>query len=395
MQIRPLRPEDAEQVFHLRVAAFSSAAQVDFDEAEIYIPDEHRIVAVDDRRVVGHLGMWPFRQAFMGCAVPMGGVAAVVVADDRRGTGIGSRLLAAALDHMSDAGMAISSLYPSTPVPYRRWGWEFAGVHIRRRVATRDLLDVPAPTTDVALRPYAPADLEAVVAVHDALTLTEPGGLLAGERWLRRALQPDPDEPEITIVATRDDQPVGLLLATKTPPKDDHSSFGLLVLRLLGADRDVERALWRFIGQHYGVAAMTTFKSRPVEPLLFELPYGMYLPGPASDHFMTRLVDVPAAITARGWPPVSTTIELEILDDRRPANRGRFVLEVDGRAAVLTPGGTGRVTVDIGALSSLYTGFATAAQLCHAGRLVGATDDDIVALSDAFAALTPFMRDYF
>jgi GNAT superfamily N-acetyltransferase len=115
MQIRPLRPQDAEQAFALRVAAFSTAAHVEYDGSEIYIPDEHRLVAVDGNRVVGHLGIWPFHQAFMGCLVPMGGVAGVVVAHDRRGSGVASKLLAAGLEHMRDAGLAISSLYPSTP----------------------------------------------------------------------------------------------------------------------------------------------------------------------------------------------------------------------------------------------------------------------------------------
>ncbi|HSK98089.1 MAG TPA: GNAT family N-acetyltransferase [Euzebyales bacterium] len=394
-QIRPLRPEDTEQVFHLRVAAFSGEARVDYDPDEIYIPDEHRLVAVDGARVVGHLGVWPFGQAFGGRAVPAGGVAAVVVADDRRGTGVGSRLLAAGLEHMGRVGMAISTLYPSTPAPYRRWGWEVAGVNVRRRVATRDLLDIPAPSGQLALRPYTPADLAAVVAVHDALALAEHGGLVAGERWLRRALEPDPDEPDITIVATREDQPVGLVQAAKTPPEDDHSSFGLRVRRLFGVDRDVERALWRFIGHHHPIAAMTSFRSRPAEPLLFELPYGMHLPAPASEHFMTRLVDVPAAIAARGWPAVSVTVELDIVDQRRPAASGRHVLEVTDGAGVMKPGGAGGIAVDIGAFSSLYTGFATAAQLAHAGRLAGASGDDIAALTEIFAAPLPYLTEYF
>jgi predicted acetyltransferase len=395
MQIRPLQPHDAEQAFALRVAAFSSAAHVDYDGSEIYIPDEHRLVAVDGDRVVGHLGIWPFHQAFMGCPVPMGGVAGVVVAHDRRGSGVASKLLAAALEHMHDAGLAISSLYPSTPMPYRRWGWEYAGVHIRRRIATRELLDVPVPTAEIALRPYTPSDLSALVAVHDGRTRTEAGGLVAGERWLHRALDPDPDEPEIAMVATRHGQVVGLVLAIKTSAQDDHSMFGLQVLRLFGIDLDTERALWRFIGHHHAVAAMTTFRSRPAEPLLFDLPYGLHLAGPASEHFMTRLVDAPAAIAARGWPAVTATVELEIVDPRHRANSGRFVLEVQDRAAALTPGGSGRVRIDIGALSSLYTGFAGPAQLAHAGRLTGATDDDVAALTDAFSAPLPFIRDYF
>jgi predicted acetyltransferase len=183
--------------------------------------------------------------------------------------------------------------------------------------------------------------------------------------------------------------------AAKTPAGDDHSVFALRVRRLFGVDRDVERALWRFVGQHFPVAAMTTFRSRPAEPLLLELPYGLHLAGPADEHFMTRIIDAPAAIAARGWPAVSAVVELEITDERHPEGAGRFVLEVDGGSATLTPGGSGRIAVDIGALSSLYTGFVTAAQLAHAGRLVGATGDDVVTLTEVFAAPLPYLDEHF
>ena len=396
MLIRQLQPQDAEQAFRLRVAAFAGGAAA-YDPDEIYLPDAHRLVAVDGGRVVGHLGVWPFRQAFLGHAVPMGGVGAVAVAADRRGGGIGSRLLAAALDHMGSAGMAISTLYASTPLPYRRWGWEYAGAHIRRRVATRDLLDLPAPRHAVDLRPHTPADLGALADVQDALALTEPGGLVSGERWLARALQTDPDEATIAAVATRGGSPVGLALARKTATDhaDDHSSFGLEMLRLFGVDRDVERALWRFVGHHHPVAATTLFRSRPAEPLLLELPHGLHLRGLADEHFMTRLVDAPAAIAARGWPGLSASVELEVIDDRRPANSGRFVLEIDDRRGALSRGGAGRVAVDIGALSSLYTGFVRATDLARAGRLPGASGRDLTALDDAFTAPAPFLRAYF
>jgi predicted acetyltransferase len=110
---------------------------------------------------------------------------------------------------------------------------------------------------------------------------------------------------------------------------------------------------------------------------------------------MTRIVTAAAAMAARGWPAVSAAVELRITDERRPANSGPFVLEVDGGAAALTPGGAGRVAVDIGALSSLYAGFATAAQLVRAGRLAGADGDDVAVLTEAFAAPMPHLSDYF
>lgn len=394
MIVRPLRPEDAEAAFQLRVVAFSTAMHADFDPDEPYAPDDGRLVAVEDSRVVGHLAIWPFHQAFGGRAVPMGGVAGVVVAPDRRGQGIASRLLAAALDRMGEHGQAISTLFPATTAPYRRWGWEVAGTHLRRRVATRDLLALPAPSTEVSLRPFELDDLDAVVALHDAVTLTEPGGLVAGRPWLHRALAPDPDEPEIVVVAEREARVAGLLLATKLAAEDPHSAYTLDVLRLFGADRDIERALWRNVAGHYSVAATTTFKSQPAEPLLFELPFGLHEPVPAPEHFMTRLVDVPAAMAARGWPGVDVHVELAIRDERRPANDGHWVVELAGGEATTTPGGGGDVEVDIGALSSLYTGFTTPRALARSGRL-RASEAQLDRLTAMFSAPSPFLRDYF
>lgn len=388
MHIRPLRPADAEQAFQLRVQAFSSLTHATYDPDEIYIPDEHRLVAVDRDRVIGHAGVWPVAQTIGGRAVPMGGIGALTVAHDQRGAGVGSRLIAAVLDHAASAGLPISSLYPSTPVPYRRWGWEFAGEHIRRQLPTRALLDVPPPTAPVALRPYEPADLPALVALFDARASRESGGFVGGRRWLARALQIDPDEPELQLVATRDDRAVGLAIIAKRDAED--STYALDIVHLCGVDRDAERALLRSIAHHHPVGATTTLRSAPADPLLFELGTLMR-PARGSQQFMTRLVDVPAAFAARGWPRLRAAVSLEIVDTRRPANGGRHVLEVRDGEAAMSPGGAGEVAIDVGALAALYTGFATAGGLAAAGRLTA--DAGVLATLDAvFGAPMPFMR---
>lgn len=76
-------------------------------------------MAVEADRVVGHAAVWPFHQSFGGRPVPMGGVAGVAVAVDRRGRGVGSALLAGCLDLMAERGLVLSTLSPSTPIPYR------------------------------------------------------------------------------------------------------------------------------------------------------------------------------------------------------------------------------------------------------------------------------------
>ncbi len=397
MDVRPFRREDAQAALDLRVQAFTAAMHVDLAdvEPEDGVPDEHRLVADHDGRVVGHLAVWPFAQAVGGRVVPMGGVAGVAVASDRRGRGTGSALLAAGLDHLADHGFVVSTLYPSLPLPYRRWGWEVAGDLVRRSMLVRDLLVLPDPPADVDLRPFDMDDLAAVRAIHNEVTRHEPGGLVAPEVWLARAFRPDPDEPEIATVAVRDGEVVGASLATKSATEAPGMAFDLDVPRLFGRDRGVELALWRQLALHHSVAERVTFASRPAEPLLFELPHALPPPHPSSHVWMTRLVDAPAAVAARGWPAVDAEVALTVHDERRPANDGAFVLESHGGEAALSAGGAGTVHVDVGALSAMWTGYATPHALAHAGRLRGADASRLDVLSTLFAAPSPFLRDYF
>jgi predicted acetyltransferase len=75
-------------------------------------------------------------------------------------------------------------------------------------------------------------------------------------------------------------------------------------------------------------------------------------------------------------------VDLDVVDDVRPANAGVHVLEVgDGQGALLR-GGSGRVRVTIQDLAMLYAG-CDVPGLRAAGRLVGATADDLDLLAAA------------
>jgi predicted acetyltransferase len=74
--------------------------------------------------------------------------------------------------------------------------------------------------------------------------------------------------------------------------------------------------------------------------------------------WLTRIVDVPQALAARGYPKdVSGEVHLEIHDDLLPANHGRFLLRVDEGQAEVTAGGRGSLVTDIRGLAPLYSGF--------------------------------------
>ena len=117
--------------------------------------------------------------------------------------------------------------------------------------------------------------------------------------------------------------------------------------------------------------------------------------------WMLRVVDAPAAIAARGFPPgVSVSVPLAVHDQARPANAGRWQLTVaDGKGALVAAGApcrpapTAPPTIGARGLAALYGGRAVARSGCP-GLASGGTPDDDAALDAAFAA-TAYMVDDF
>lgn len=81
--------------------------------------DTGRLVAKAMDREQGH---W-----FGGRLVAASGIAGVVVVPELRGIGLGRRVLTTLLAAARERGAAISTLFRTTPAPYRRLGWEQVG----------------------------------------------------------------------------------------------------------------------------------------------------------------------------------------------------------------------------------------------------------------------------
>ena len=83
--------------------------------------------AFDGGRLVGSALDLDMRQWWHGRAVPMAGVAGVMVAPEERGRGVGRTLVTALLELITARGYPLSVLFPSTLPIYRSLGWEIAG----------------------------------------------------------------------------------------------------------------------------------------------------------------------------------------------------------------------------------------------------------------------------
>jgi predicted acetyltransferase len=155
-------------------------------------------------------------------------------------------------------------------------------------------------------------------------------------------------------------------------------------------------ALWHLIGSSSSIAPKTNIVGPPEHPLLFSLAEQEYLEAKIEWRWMTRVVDAPGAIAARGFAPgLCGSVDLRVVDQQCDWNDGRWRFVVDDGDARLEHGGAGDVELGIAALSALYTGYVPARTLAAAGRLHGGTERAIALLDAAFAGPTPWMPDFY
>jgi predicted acetyltransferase len=345
-------------------------------------------------RLVAMAQVIPFGQFFGGRSVPMGGVASVAVAPEARGRGYAARLVATVVAHMRTRGDAISTLFPATTSLYRTHGWEIAGRHARSVVAP-DALRGIRPGRPVALRRARRDDATALAECYRRVARGSNGLLdRPSERWTWLLAAWDTLQ---AYVAEEDGRIAGYLVYRHVTPRPHHfAGFGIQVDEVLADDRDVLAALWALVG-----TSSTQFEDVIVRGSAADTLLAFLLPEPAvrttnTQHWMLRIVDADAAVAARGFPPgVAAEVPLDVTDALVPENAGRWVLRVADGQGRLERGGDGTVRLDVGALATLYAGFATTATLARLARIAGGSEALRARLDACFAGPSPWIIDPF
>jgi predicted acetyltransferase len=341
------------------------------------------------------------RQWWVGREVPCAGIASVKVAPELRGRGVGRRLMTAALETAADRGYPLSALFPATMPIYRSLGWELAGGKYQATIPTRSLWTLAAPDKNAVtaapadpsvpdVRRAGPEDAARIIAIigrshqaaRDAGPLTWDEGPF--RQWLAR--------PDLYSYLAGDDG----FAAYRWGGDGPHAE--VFVERVHAVTPESLRALWAVIASHSSVARTVTALTAPNDPFWW-LTAERDATITKRSMWMLRVIDAPAAITARGFPPaVAAAVPLEINDLARPANSGTWQLEVaDGKGALIPATSTAArgaaLTLGARGLAALYAG-TPVATLRLAGLAAGGAPDADAALDAAFAA-TPYMVDDF
>ncbi|MGI8759723.1 MAG: GNAT family N-acetyltransferase [Jatrophihabitantaceae bacterium] len=291
---------------------------------------------------------------------------AVTVSATHRRRGLLTQMLSASLAAARERGDAFSVLVAAEWPIYGRFGYAPAVCSADYTYLSRHPSAKVTPARAGAVRQVDPAELGALApGVFDAARRLRAGNVDRPGLWWPSRLGVDGfaaiHEGKAPAYYLHDgaDGPDGLLAWAVTRDFElDGSLAAIEVRELVAASDEAYRDLWAFLGG-IDVVSEIGLHGRPVdEPVRWLLPDGRALRQTyAGDHTWLRLLDVPAALTARGYA-VPGRLVLEVVDDDLGGyGAGRFRLDADAEGAqcrATSAGADLRLTQR--ALASVYLG---------------------------------------
>ena len=155
---------------------------------------------------------------------------------------------------------------------------------------------------------------------------------------------------------------------------------------MTGVDPAVEQALWQWLFEMDLVRTVSERRGPVPHPLQQWLVEPRRLGLTVGDGLFLRILDLPAALSARGYVG-SGTLALEVTDEQFDANAGRWQLSVaDGHGSVARSSAAPDLELDIGSLAQVYLGGFRFVDLAVAGRVEECQPG---ALTRADALFTP------
>lgn len=336
-------------------------------------------------------------QHFGGRAVSMEGVAGVAVAPESRGHGVGAHMMRSALLDMHRRGVALSTLYPATQVLYRRVGYEQAGFC---NIVRLNAASIGASRDDrrAAVRPVAQEDWPRIEAAYREAYASVNGSLERRSYIWDRVRSWRGDKTAAWCIDEGGSIEAVVALLQRPDSREQSGRHEVFCTALHAFTERGARRLLAFLQDYSSMASDIVFYCAPNNPLLFLLPEQRWHHQSFGETWMTRIVDVAAALEQRGYPAgLSARLSLEITDDLIESNNGVFTLEVAGGRAGVRRGpspGAPNLSMSVGDLVPIYSALHTPIAMARLGRVKG--DEGSLALAESiFASSTPGMEEHF
>ncbi|MFE7626596.1 GNAT family N-acetyltransferase [Streptomyces sp. NPDC057509] len=403
MRIRSTTDEDLDvfvDTVHRAFGQFPETPVADGGRWWSALEMERGLLAVaPDGKPVGTAAAYSFELTLPGrIPVPAAGVTAVGVLPSHRRRGVLSAMMRHQLTEVRARGEFLSVLLASEAPIYGRFGYGPATSTARLTVQRhKAALAAPRALAPAADEPAADADGgsvevmrraecgEILEAVYDRYRRAQPGALSRPPRWWALGAGQPPVSPAPRYVAVHRD-------ADGTA--DGYASYSLgsvgeqstlTVDETIAADDAVFTALARYALGHDLVSQIVFRHVPPEHPLRWQLAdVRAGEVGGHTDWLWVRLLDVPRALTARGWFSDGELV-LDV-DDPFLGEHGRYLLTVrDGRADCVPTDRRPDLSLDVRDLGAVYLGGTSPSTLVRAGH-IRAHHPGAAAVADALFA---------
>ncbi|MEP7021422.1 MAG: GNAT family N-acetyltransferase [Pseudonocardiales bacterium] len=324
---------------------------------------------------------------------------AVTVSATHRRRGLLTQMLSESLSAAKDRGEPFSILIAAEWPIYGRYGYAPASLASDYTLFTR-ARETLLPTSDAgSVRQVDPAELgEIAPAIHEASRALRAGGVdRPGDWWAQRLglkgyQAINQGKTPNYILHESDGHPDGLLRWAGTREFELSGQLGAVsVADLITATPAAYRNLWAYLAG-LDVVGEVTLQRRPVdEPIRWLLSDGRALRQTyTGDDLWLRLLDVPAALSARGYCS-SGRVVLDVVDDDTGGYAcGRFLLEVGDDGAECRPTTeSADLRVSHRTLASIYLGGFTLRELMIGGSVEEVTPGALLRTESLFATTLP------
>jgi predicted acetyltransferase len=332
--------------------------------------------AVDDGEIVASAGAFTFELTAPGPRpVAAAGITVVGVLPSRRRRGLLRRLVDAQFDDARARREPVAILWSSETTIYGRFGYGIASEIASVQADPRELALVPEARSGVRSDMLDLAEaVRRIPPIYDRARRSIPG-MLSRDRvwWEKRRLADDPALPETMLRLVVGDDDGGdrayALLRIHSSWVQGRPQHELDVIEALGEDDAWTLEAWRFL---LAVDLVRTLESElmPVDhPLFLAVQDPRALQRQVRDGLWLRLVDLPAALAARGYGTDGALV-LEVTDATCPDNAGTWRLEASGgEGRAMRVDASPDLRLDAADVGAGYLGVPTLGRRARAGLI--------------------------
>lgn len=346
---------------------------------------------------------------FGAAPVASGGLSAVATPPEFRRQGYIGRLLRATLEEIRGRGWPLSALYPFSFPFYKRYGWEHVVDNVNytcpiERLPTSPTTGTWQPITlstdfnrDPETGGVTDEDVAALMGVYDAWVVGRNGPMVRDARWWRMQ----------KLAVGRDHRPDAYLWRDATGEPRAYVIYAfenltsewhrrLQVWDWAALDPAALRAVLQFLRNHDSQAAEVRL-AVPESTRFLALFDNPEFKVEVEAGLMLRLVDVPAALAARRYPPaVQASVTLAVSDHLLDWNNTTVTLTAGGgTGTVERTGAAPGLSLDVRALARLYSGYLTPAEAAALDLLTVHDPAALAAATALFAGPRPAIFDFF